>query len=190
MDELATLRYGLDELTGVVAALDDSQLDTVSNCAPWTVRQLASHAVNNQLLWAGLVTGNDVVSPEVAMGAVAHEGDLAPFAEDGARQALAMWNTEGVLEQIHVTPLGELPGSIVINFAIVDAVAHAWDISASVGHAIEFSPEALPAISAVVEATCTDAAREHGLIQPVADPPDDATETERLMAAAGRTIPR
>jgi uncharacterized protein (TIGR03086 family) len=190
MNELATLRYALDELTGAVGALDDSQMDTVSNCAPWTVRQLASHAVNNQLLWAGIVTGNDVVSPEVAMGAVAYEGDLVPFAEDGARRAFAMWNTEGVLERMHVTPLGELPGSVVINFAIVDAVAHAWDLSASVGHAIEFSPEALPAISAVVEATCTDAARDHGLIQPVTDAPADATETERLMAAAGRAIPR
>jgi uncharacterized protein (TIGR03086 family) len=190
MNELATLRYALDELTGAVAALDDSQMDTVSNCAPWTVRQLASHAVNNQLLWAGIVTGNDVVSPEVAMGAVAHDGDLTPFAEDGARRAWEMWNTEGVLEGMHVTPLGELPGSVVINFAIVDAVAHAWDLSASVGHAIEFSPEALPAITAVVEATCTDAARDHGLIQPVTDTPADATETERLMAAAGRAIPR
>ena len=82
MDQLATLKYALDELTGVVAALDDSQMDTVTNCAPWTVRQLASHAVNNQLLWAGIVTGNDIVSAEVTMGAVAYDGDLAPFADD------------------------------------------------------------------------------------------------------------
>ena len=190
MDQLTTLEYALDELTGVVAALDDSQLDTVSNCAPWTVRQLASHAVNNQLLWAGIVTGEDTVSAGVAMGAVAHDGDLAPFADEGARRALAMWSTEGVLEGIHATPLGELPGSTVINFAIVDAVAHSWDLSASVGHAIEFTPEEIPTISAVVEATCTDAARAIGLIQPATQPPADATETERLMALAGRAIPR
>lgn len=190
MNELATLEYGLNELTGVVAALDDSQMDTVSNCAPWTVRRLASHAVNNQLLWAGIVTGNDIVSAEDTMGAVAYDGDLAAFADDAARRALAMWGTEGVLEEMHATPLGELPGSIVINFAIIDAVAHAWDLSASVGRAIEFTPEELPTISAIVEATCTDAARAHGLIQPATDVPGDATETERLMAAAGRTISR
>jgi len=190
MDQLATLAYALDELTGVVAALDDSEMDTVTNCAPWTVRQLASHAVNNQLLWAGMVTGQDIVSAEVAMGAVAHEGDLAPFADLAAQQALALWSTEGVLEAMHATPFGELPGSVVINFAIVDAAAHAWDLSASVGHAIDFAPEATPSISGVVEATCTDGARALGLIQAATDPPGDATETERLMAAAGRTIPR
>ena len=137
MTPLATLGYAL-KLTGVVAALDDSQMDTVTNCAPWTVRRLASHAVNNQLLWAGIVTDQDTVSPEDTMGAVAYDGDLAPFADDAARRALAMWGTEGVLERMHATPFGELPGSTVINFAIVDAVAHSWDLSASVGNAIEF----------------------------------------------------
>ena len=61
----------------VVAALDDAEMDIVSNCAPWTVRRLASHALNNQLLWAGMVTGEELVSAEETMGAVAYDGDLA-----------------------------------------------------------------------------------------------------------------
>jgi len=95
-----------------------------------------------------------------------------------------------VLEAIHVTPLGELPGTVVINFATIDAVCHAWDLAASVGHPIEFEAEMIPTISVVVAATCTDAAREHGLIKPVAPTPADATATERLMATAGRSISR
>ena len=105
-------------------------------------------------------------------------------------RSLAMWSTDGVLDSIHVTPLGELPGSVVINFAIIDALCHAWDLAASVGHPIEFPPEMIPTISVVVAATCTDAAREHGLIKPVPPTPADATDTERLMATAGRSIPR
>jgi uncharacterized protein (TIGR03086 family) len=190
MGDVATLAYALDELRGVVVELDDSQMDTVTNCPPWTVRRLASHALNNQLLWAGVVTGNDMVSAEVTMGAVPYDGDLAAFADTATQRALELWRTAGVLDAIHATPMGALPGSTVIDFAIIDAVAHAWDISASVGQAIEFDAEQMPAISAVVEATCTDAAREHGLIQPVTRPPGDATGTERLMALAGRTVPR
>ena len=52
----------------MVASIDDSQMGTVTNCEPWTVRQLASHALNNQLLWAGLVTGQQLVSMEDTMG--------------------------------------------------------------------------------------------------------------------------
>ena len=57
MDELATLEYAVEELRRTVTSLDDSHMETVTNCEPWTVRRLASHALNNQLLWAGLVTG-------------------------------------------------------------------------------------------------------------------------------------
>ncbi len=185
-----TLAFALDELTTVISALDDAQLDDATNCEPWTVRQLASHAANNQLLWGGMVTGQTMVSVEETMGAVAHEGALAPFAADAAGRALSMWRTDGVLDQVHATPFGELPGSVVILFPTVDAAVHAWDLSASVGSAIEFPPEMVPAMTAVVEATCTDAAREAGIIHPATQPPTDATATERLMAAAGRTIPR
>jgi hypothetical protein len=42
----------------------------------------------------------------------------------------------------------------------------------------------------VVGFTCTDHTVEIGLIKPPTEPPPDASETERMMAAAGRTIPR
>jgi uncharacterized protein (TIGR03086 family) len=187
---MATLEFAVDELRQQVVALRDAQMDVVSNCEPWTVRQLASHALNNQLLWAGLVTGQETVSVEETMGAVPHDGDLAQFADDASARSLAMWSTDGVLEQIHATPFGALPGSVVINFSTIDALCHAWDLAASLGDAIEFAPEMIPAISEVVAATCTDAVRETGLIQAVPPVPADATDTERLMAMAGRSLRR
>ena len=186
MDQLGTLEYALDELRGVIAELDDAEMDTVTNCEPWTVRRLASHALNNQLLWAGLVTGQQLVSVEDTMGAVPIEGDLGPLAEQVAERALALWRSDGVLEASHQTPFGELPGSVVVNFATIDAILHAWDLSASVGRPIEFKPDAVPAITAVVEVTCNDDARAAGLIRPATEPPVDASDTERLVAASGR----
>lgn len=190
MSDLATLEYALDELRRAIVGLDAAEMDVVSNCAPWTVRRLASHALDNQLFWAGLVTGREIVSHHDAMAANAHVGDLAAHASDVTARALALWQTAGVLERSHATPLGELPGSVVVNFPTIDAVAHAWDITASVGRAIEFAPDQLAAVTAVVQVTCTDAARGKGLIQPVTSAPADATESERLMALAGRTIAR
>jgi len=187
MDNLATLAFALNELCREVAALDESQMDVITNCEPWSARRLASHALNNQLLWAGLVTGQEIVTVEETMGAVPYDGDLAHFAGEVEERSLAMWRTDGVLTSVHITPFGELPGSVIINFATVDALCHAWDLSASAGRPIEFAPEAIPAISAVVEATCTDAVRELGLIKGIAATPADATDTDRLMAQAGRS---
>jgi uncharacterized protein (TIGR03086 family) len=173
-----------------VASLDEAEMDITSNCELWTVRRLASHALNNQLFWAGLVADQQLVSFEDAMTAVPIDGDLASIADDVVMRAAALWRTEGIAEAMHATPLGEVPGSVVIHFATIDALAHAWDLSASVGRPIEFDAATIPWISDVVAATCNDAARDHGLIKPPTDPPADATETERLMALAGRRIPR
>ena len=77
-----------------------------------------------------------------------------------------------------------------MDFAVIDAAAHAWDLSASLGRAIELSPESIPAMTDVVALTCNDQAIELRLIKPPTVPPVDATDTERLMAAAGRDVPR
>jgi uncharacterized protein (TIGR03086 family) len=162
-------------------------MDVVSNCDPWTIRRLASHALNNQLLWGGLVTGEHSVSPEDTMDAVSYEGDLAQYANEVADRSIVMWHTAGVLDASHDTPFGELPGAVVINFSIIDALCHSWDLATSRGERFEFAPEMMPAISDVVAATCTDAVRDLGLIQAVCSTPADATDTERLMAQAGRS---
>ena len=126
---------------------------------------------------------------EDTMGAVAYGGDLASYAEEVAQRSLTMWATPGVLTALHATPFGELPGSVVINFATIDALCHAWDLSASLGRPLEFPPESIPAVTAVVDATCTDAVRALGLIKDVALVPPDASDTDRLMARAGRSQP-
>jgi uncharacterized protein (TIGR03086 family) len=184
----AMLELALRQLHDVVVSLDPGEMDVMTNCEPWTVRRLASHALNNQLLWGGLVAGQAIVSPEETMSAIPVDGDLAAFADDVVERAIALWSGAEVLASMHVTSMGELPGSVVILFPTVDALAHAWDLSVSVGRSIEVPSDAMGSIARVFAATCTDAARDHGLIQPVTDPGAEATETERLMAVAGRTV--
>jgi len=189
MDDLTLLSQAEYELGRVVAELDAGEMDVPSNCPPWTVRRLASHAIKNQLFWAGLVTGHDLMPQAEAMAAVPYEGELAPVAADVVPRVLELWHTDGVMTATHATPFGDLPGAVVINFALIDAAAHAWDVSASVGRAIEFPPEWIPGMTQVVELTCNDHTIEIGLVKPPTTPPPDATDTQRLMAAAGRTIP-
>jgi uncharacterized protein (TIGR03086 family) len=189
MDQLATLEFAIGELRREVQALDSTELDTVTNCAPWTVQRLASHALNNQLLWAGLAAQVQIVTVEDVMGAVAYEGDLSAYADEVVERSLALWATPDVLTAIHSTPFGELPGGVVISFATIDALCHAWDLSASLGRPLEFPPDSIPTVTALVEATCTDEVRAGGLIKPIAATAPDANDTDRLMALAGRSRP-
>jgi uncharacterized protein (TIGR03086 family) len=188
MDRLMLLEQAESQLVQVIDLLDEAEMDVVTNCPPWTVRRLASHVLKNQLFWAGSVT--QLMPLEESMGAVPYDGDLAPIAVEVAARVLELWRTDGVMTAQHETPFGVLPGAVVIDFAIIDAAAHAWDLSASVGRAIDFPAETVPAMAEVVALTCTDHTVELGLVKPPTEPPVDATDTERLMAAAGRTIPR
>jgi uncharacterized protein (TIGR03086 family) len=189
MDDLTLLTGTMRELGRVIAGVDDAEMGNATNCPPWTVRHLASHVLKNQLYWAGSVTGQDLMTQDEAMAAVPYTDDLGPIAADVTARVLELWYGEGVLAAHHVTPFGELPGSVVVNFALIDAAAHAWDLSASLGRAIEFPSEWIPGLTGVVELTCTEHTVELGLVKPPTEPPADATDTQRLMAAAGRTIP-
>src|SRR6478735_7200388 len=188
MDHLVLLAEAEDELHRVIAGLDDSEMELGTNCPPWTVRRLASHVLKNQLFWAGTVTGQQLMPLDEAMSAVPYEGDLATIAAEVTAQAVQLWRGDGVMTAEHETPFGVLPAAVVVDFAVIDAAAHAWDLSSSVGRAIEFPPEWIPAMSDVVALTCNDQAIELGLIKPATEPPADSTDTERLMALAGRTI--
>ena len=190
MDRLTLLEQAEGRLDDVIRRLDESEMDVLTNCPPWTVRRLASHVLKNQLFWAGSVTGQPLMALEESMGAVPYDGDLAPISADVTARVLDLWRTDGVMDAHHETPFGVLPGTVVIDFAIIDATAHAWDLSASLGRANDFPVEWIPAMTEVVAHTCTEHTVELGLVKPPTEPPADATDTERLMALAGRTVPR
>ena len=189
MKRLELLEHAEAQLVDVIGGLTDRELDAETNCPPWTVRRLASHAVKNQLFWAGCITGQPLMALEESMGAVPYDGDLAPIAVEVATQVLELWRDPEVMTRIHSTPFGDLPGSVVIDFAVIDAAAHAWDLSASLGRAVEFPPPTISSMWDVVGATCTEHTVQLGLIKPPTEPPRGASETQRMMAAAGRTIP-
>lgn len=70
------------------------------------------HTLNNQLLWAGLVTGERTVTFEDTMGAVAYDGDLVAYADEVTKPSLALWATPGVLTAVHATsPASLAPAS-------------------------------------------------------------------------------
>jgi uncharacterized protein (TIGR03086 family) len=186
MDDLTLLTRTVNQLDRVIGGLDAQEMDRDTNCPPWTVRRLASHVLKNQLFWAGCVTGQELMPQAEAMAAVAYTGDLRPISAEVCAEVLRLWQTDDVLTDTHLTPFGELPGSVVVNFAVIDAAAHAWDLSTSVGRPLDFPPDWIPSMTGVVELTCTEHAVEIGLVKPPVQPSADATDTQRLMAAAGR----
>src|SRR3954452_18477250 len=119
MDHLMLLERSATQLVDVIDRLDESEMDVVTNCPPWTVRRLAVHALKNQLFWAGSVTGQDLIALEESMGAVPYDDELAPIASAVSTQAVELWHTDWIMKAHSDTPLSSLPGAVVVNFALV-----------------------------------------------------------------------
>src|SRR3954447_7999032 len=101
MDHLELLEHAEGQLVTVIRGLEEPEMEVVTNCAPWTVRRLASHVLKNQLFWAGVATGQQLMALEEVMAAVPYDGDLAPIAADVAAQGLGLWHRPDVMAAQH-----------------------------------------------------------------------------------------
>lgn len=186
MDPVETLSKCLDNLRGTVASVPADEWDTVTNCEPWTADVLLGHALASQQLWLGAVDGDERVSLGAVMSPEPVGGDRLARVDAVIADAIATWRTPGVLERDLTGPFGTLPGSATLVFPSIDALAHTWDLASSVGLDPELSPEMLEIGEALVAAAVNDTTRSFGLFAEPPTLPDDATDTDRLMAKAGR----
>jgi uncharacterized protein (TIGR03086 family) len=68
-----------------------------------------------------------------------------------------------------------------------DLVVHGWDLARATGQDIVVDPRDVERIQAMVE-KMGDTMRENGVIAPPVDPPDGASDQDRLMASLGRAV--
>ena len=191
MDQLALLTYSEDLLDRVVRGLADDEMEVDSNCPPWTIRHLASHALKNQLFWAGSVVGEDLMPLEESMAAVPYEGDLGEISarRDRAGGGAVAPRRGHDCGTPHAVRRPARSGGRQLR--------HRRRCRPCLGRVGKprprdrVHPRDGPArLTDVFALTCNDHTVELGLIKPPTEPPADATDTERLLASAGRTIAR
>ncbi len=186
MDPIDTLARCLAHTRATVAAVPDGEWTTVTNCEPWTADVLLGHIVASQLLWLGAIDGNERVSVSQVMKPEALGGDRLARLDEVIDEALTVWRTDGVLDRDITGAFGTLPGYDTIVFPSIDALAHTWDLASSTGLDPDLPDEMLPIAKDLVARAVNDTTRQFGLF---AEPPAldaHATETDRLMALAGR----
>ena len=73
MDSVATLQRVVDEVTGLLGHVDDSDLGKPTPCTEWTVRDLANHIVGGATMFAVSAEGASITTIE---GFTAEDGEL------------------------------------------------------------------------------------------------------------------
>ena len=186
--DLTTLERACATTEPVVAKISPAHYGLATPCTEWDVHDLLNHLVGTLHLGRALFSDRP---PTVAMG----PGQLPPddqVGDDPAAayrrgvEALLSAVDAGAIERVHVTPLGDMPGTALAGAIALDVVVHGWDLGRAV--------DAAPVVDDDLAGGLLDFARASFAAKP--RPPvlgpevpvaPDAPLTDRLVAFTGRT---
>lgn len=179
----APFEQAIASTRSVLANVSSDDLDKPTPCASWKVSDLVNHIVGGQHFFAAGIQG----SPPPGETDYA-SGDFLSAYDDAAKKAVDAFSADGVLEQMHKLPFGEMPGSAFLGLATTDTFQHGWDLAKATGQPTDLSPELAGAILDQARASIPDAFRgpEGAPFGPQAECPDDAPKADQLAAFLGR----
>ncbi|HEX4702389.1 MAG TPA: TIGR03086 family metal-binding protein [Pseudonocardiaceae bacterium] len=183
-ERLATFDRAAAVATAVVAGIGTDQFDLPSPCDEWTVRGVLNHMVTGNLMTEAMVGGRPRPDRNVdRLG----EDPPAAFAASvaGARAALT---EPGLMERNVTTPLGEAPGSFLVQMRVAELVVHSWDLAKATGQHTDLDPELAADVLAQWEAGLGGRPRAMTAFKEPRTVPADATAADRLAGYLGRSV--
>lgn len=170
---------GLDLFADTVDRIGDRTI-LPSACAEWDLSGVVAH--QRDALLAGLL-------PNV--GAKGGAGNLAGTAD--ARTVADQWAVVDLQVRTVMEEAAFDDDNPHVREAAVGLFLHAWDISwglAAAGHGdrVEFDPASVAWLEDVLRSTPEEQLRAPNRFGPEQQAPEGASDTERLMAFAGRTV--
>jgi uncharacterized protein (TIGR03086 family) len=189
-EPVSQLATALEVTEQVIAGVHRDQWERPTPCTDWTVRDLVSHVVAGNNLFASVVAGQ---SPAAAQP-VALSPDASPAQDfltayrNSAGALLGAFRQPGALEKTVTIPFGTVPGIAALHLRITEVLVHGWDLARATGQ-----PAAFPADLAEQElafsrgklAELPPGRSPFAAPQPVAG---DAAAIDRLAACLGRQV--
>lgn len=178
------LGCAFDAVAGLIGNIRAGQWSAPTPCTDWTVRQVVSHLIGMNRVFAALLAGEP---PPPRLSADHAEGDLVGAYRASAAALQAAFSRPGVLERTYQGPLGSATGAERLQIRLYDLLAHGWDLARATEQPVDL-PDGLAEQSlAFAQAQLTDRARpgRFGPAQTVTGP---APAIERLAAFLGRPV--
>lgn len=183
-DLLGLFREGCTLFGSRVHAVGADQWGLATPCAEWDVAALVDHLVEEHLWVPPLLGGHDLA----AAGGIVESAKRTIGTDRGAAWDAAAVDSQrafaepGALDRQVALSRGQTPASDYITEMIADLTIHGWDLARAIG-----VREPLP--RELVQFVYPLAERYSGAepyFAPAVEPPDGATEEERLIALSGR----
>jgi uncharacterized protein (TIGR03086 family) len=187
VDQLARVVEATGEL---VAGVHDDQWGIATPCTDWNVRQLVNHFVGGNHMFAEIVRGQSRTPAQLdEFRREDHLGnDPVGAYQQSGRALLEALSLPGVMEQTFPSPIGTVPGVVVVHLRITELLVHGWDLARATSQASRFPDDVTEQALQFTRARLPDVPPDRSPFaapQPVAD---DASAIDQLAACLGRTV--
>jgi uncharacterized protein (TIGR03086 family) len=168
-----------------VAGVADDQWDQLSDCDPWTVRELVNHVVTGNYWAAELGSGLTIEEVGDRLDGDVLGTDPLRIYDDSSIVAAAVFRAPGAMDRPCAVSYGPVPGSVYCGHRFLDVLVHGWDVAKSTDQDTTHEPELVEACLAVIEPQM-DMLTESGAFGNRIDVPEDASPQTRLLGLLGR----
>lgn len=169
----------------VLTQVDDEHLELETPCAGWNVQALISHIVLGDAAVPLLFTGQPLPGTMTIDTSILGPNPVATW-RGTALAAIEALRADGAMDALVDHPIGELPGSVVARFRMVDQLAHAWDMATTIGVDPEI-PEVLAEVALDFLYPLLDQMKESQVFGDPVAPPEGSSAVVRFLGLLGRT---
>jgi uncharacterized protein (TIGR03086 family) len=179
------LRGSVEEFGARVSQIRDEQWGAATPDTEWSVRDLVSHVVSEDLWAPPLFAGSTIAEVGDRFDGDALGPDPKGSWLAASAQALAAADESGAMDRTVHLSFGDFPGREYGMQLFADHLIHAWDLARAIG-ADERLDAGLVAACTTWFAPMEDAYRGAGAIAARPSVPDGADAQTRLLAMFGR----
>ena len=180
------LEQAIATTRGVLARVSKEQLSGETPCAQWKVSDLINHIVGGQYFFEAGAKGKPPAGSETDFSA----GDFVAAFDESAKQCVAAFRADGVMEKTLTLPFGQMPGSAFCAIAATDTFTHGWDLAKATGQNTDLAPELAGQLLTGAKAFISPGFRspEGNPFGPECQAPAGASTADELAAFLGRTV--
>ena len=168
----------------VLTQVDDEHLELETPCVGWNVEALISHVVLGDVSVPMLFAGKPLPTTMAIDTSILGPNPVASW-RGTALAAIEALRAPGAMEQVVAHPVGEVPGSVVARFRLVDLLGHTWDLAHTIGVAAELP---LPLCEAALDFLfpLLDELSDSQVFGPPLTPAEGSPADVRFLALIGR----
>ncbi len=188
MDPIAALDTSAARVVQLVGRVDRSDWSRPTPCAGWDVRELVGHLIATMRGHVDLLHGGPASGLAGLMEQQAGVGgdDLLTAVSDAATAVRAAFTEPGALERTVHHPIGDVPGSRLLQMRTTENVVHGWDLATALGLPAAIDDALAAHVHEYLAPRAAALPATGFYAPPKRSPAPDASVQERLLALVGR----